>query len=90
MFRMLRNFINRILFRKSLKGDESINVVNSMAKAQRLYKKLAILAHPDNNPEKVEQAKDLMQRIVENKKNYANLLLIQQEVEKTLNKNIKN
>lgn len=83
---MFRNYFNRILFRKSLKGDESINVVNSMARAQKLYKKLAILAHPDNNPEQVEQAKDLMQRIVENKKNYANLLLIQQEVKNILNK----
>ena len=83
---MFRNFINRLLFRRTLKGDESVNVVNSMARAQQLYKKLAILAHPDNNPQNVELANDLMQRIVENKKNYANLLLIEQEVKQTLKK----
>ena len=83
---MFRNFLNRILFRRKFKNDESINVVNSMAKSQKLYKKLAILAHPDNNPDNIEQAKELMQRIVENKKNYANLLLIQQEIKNKLNK----
>lgn len=85
---MFRKFINRILFRRALKGDESVNVVNSMAKAQKLYKRLAVLAHPDNNPNNVERANELMQRIVENKKNYANLLLIEQEVITKLNKQL--
>lgn len=83
---MLRNFFKRFKYRRMLESDESVNVVNSMARAKQLYKKLAILAHPDNNPQNVELAKDLMQRIVENKKNYANLLLIEQEVKELLNK----
>lgn len=83
---MFRNFFKRLKFRRTLKNDESVNVVNSMARARQLYKKLAILAHPDNNPQNVELAKELMQRIVENKKNYANLLGIEQEVKEKLNK----
>ena len=83
---MFKRFIKRLRLRRTLKSDESINVVNSMAKAHKLYKRLSILAHPDSNPENVEQAEDLMQRIVENKTNYANLVLIQQEIKEVLNK----
>ena len=87
---MLRHFFKRLRFRRTLKGDESVNVVNSMAKAHKLYKKLSILAHPDNNPEHPKQAECLMQRIVENKTNYANLVIIQQEIEVILNKQLNN
>lgn len=83
---MFRKFFKRLKFRRTLKNDESVNVVNSMARARQLYKKLAILAHPDNNPQNAELAKEFMQRIVENKKNYANLLRIEQEVKEKLNK----
>lgn len=83
---MFRNFFKRLRFRRTIISDESVNVVNSMARARQLYKRLAILAHPDNNPQNVELAKELMQRIVENKKNYANLLRIEQDVKEMLNK----
>ena len=51
-----------------------------MAKARNLYRELSVKAHPDRNPNNVEVAEDLMQRIVANRHNYAALLALKQEV----------
>ena len=77
---IFKRMINRLRFRKTIKRDESVNVVDSMAKARILYKELCIKVHPDKNNEQREIAEDLMQRIVANRCNYAALLSLKQEV----------
>lgn len=81
-------FITRLLrhmrFSKTIKSDESVNVVDSIVKARELYKKLSIKAHPDKNPEKREMAELLMAQITSNRLNYTELLRLQNEVEEKL------
>ena len=81
---ILTRLIKRIRFKKTVKTDESRNVVAGMAKAQRLYKELAIKAHPDRNPDKRDIAEDITSRLTCNKHNYAALLKLQEEIEKKL------
>lgn len=83
---LLSRIIRRLRFRKSLKGDESRNVVDGMVKARQLYKRLTVVAHPDKNPEKEKIAEELMARVVANRFNYAELLLIEKEVQNKLGK----
>lgn len=75
---------NRIRLKKRFKEDESRNVVDGMAKARRLYKGLAIKAHPDRNPHKRELAEELTARLANNKFNYMGLLELKKEIEKRL------
>lgn len=83
------NFFNRSfrrwIFRKTISSDESVNVVDSIAKAKRLYKSLSIKVHPDKHPDRREQAEDLMQRITANKRNYQILLELEREAKEILN-----
>ena len=81
---VLIRWINRIRFQKSIKTDESQNVVAGMAKARQLYKELAIKAHPDRNPQKQSIAEEITTRLTCNKHNYAALLKLKEEIEKTL------
>jgi hypothetical protein len=74
----------RIRFKKTIKTDESVNVVDGMVKAKILYKELCKLAHPDRNPQKAEEAEKLMKLIVENRFNYAALLQLEKEVKDKL------
>ena len=82
------NVINRILnrwrFRKSLKGDQSQNVVDGIVKAKALYKELCRLAHPDRHQDKKEIAEDIMQRVVANRHNYSKLMALKRELEENL------
>jgi hypothetical protein len=55
-----------------------------MVLAKRLYKELSVKAHPDRNPNCQVEAEDLMQRIVANRFNYAELLALKQEVSEKL------
>jgi hypothetical protein len=73
-------FIKRLNFRRKIKKDQTSNVVTSMAKAKELYKRLAIEAHPDRNPQNREVAEELMSRISANRYNYAILILLEKEV----------
>jgi hypothetical protein len=81
---VLSRFWKRFRFRRTIKQDESNNVVNSMVLARRLYKELTVKAHPDRNPNCLAEAEDLMQRIVANRFNYAALVALQQEVSEKL------
>ncbi len=81
---ILKRLLARIQFRKSIKSDESTNVVDGMVKARRLYKELCLAAHPDKHPEKLETAQSLTQRITANKHNYAALIALKKEIEETL------
>jgi hypothetical protein len=74
----------RFRFRKTVKRDESSNVVDSMVLARRLYKELSVKAHPDRNPNRQAEAEDLMQRIVANRFNYSALVALKQEVSEKL------
>lgn len=77
-------YIKRILFRRTVTRDESINVVDGMVKAQRLYKKLCLAAHPDRHPDKKEIAEDLTMRLVSSKHDYATLLKLEAKIKEKL------
>jgi hypothetical protein len=77
-------FLRRLRFRRTLKIDESTNVVDGIVKARKLYKELCAIAHPDRNQYKSDIAEEIMKRIVANKHNYSELLFIQKEVEEKL------
>jgi hypothetical protein len=81
---ILLRFWKRLRFRRTVKRDESSNVVDSMVLARRLYKELSVKAHPDRNPNCRAEAEDLMQRIVANRFNYAALVALKQEVSEKL------
>ena len=76
--------INRIRFRRTIRGDESTNVVDSVVKARKLYKELSLAAQPDRHPDRREIAEILMRRITANKRNYSELLKLKKEVEEKL------
>lgn len=85
---IIQRLLNRIRFRKTIKRDESTNVVDGIAKARKLYKELIPKAHPDLHQDRKEIAEELTQRINENKFNYEVLVSLKQEVEEKLyNKN---
>lgn len=80
----LIRLFNRIRFRKTIKSDESINVVDGMVKARMLYKKLSVMAHPDKIINNREVAEEIMQRLTANKHNYAALIEIEREIREKL------
>ena len=77
-------FIKRLSFRRKIKKDETSNVVTSMVKAKELYKRLAIEAHPDRNPQNREVAEELKSRISTNRYHYTALILLEKEVKEKL------
>ncbi len=81
---VIKRLIARIRFRKSIKRDESTNVVDGMVKARRLYKELCVAAHPDKHISKRDVALDLMKRVTENRYNYAALVALKSEIEEKL------
>lgn len=76
--------INRIRFRRIIKGDESANVVDSIVKARKLYKELSLAVHPDRHPDRRKTAESLMRRVTANKHNYSELLKLKTEIEENL------
>ena len=79
-------FFKRLKFKRSIKGDQSTNVVDGMVKAKQLYRKLCKMAHPDRNPGREAIAEDLMKRIEANRHNYSGLLILEQDVKEMLDK----
>lgn len=77
---LFSRFFRRIRFRRTIKSDQSINVVDGVVKARRLYKELSVTAHPDKHPDDSEWANDVMSRIVSNKHNYMALREIKEEI----------
>ena len=77
-------FINRLRFRKTIKTDQSANVVDSMVKARRLYKELSIKTHPDKNRKQQAIAEKLMKKVVENRYDYNGLLQLKAEIKEKL------
>ena len=63
---------------------ESLNVVESIARAKSLHKELIRKAHPDKNPMKVERAKELSELININRYNYQELLKLKDLIESEL------
>lgn len=63
---------------------ESDNIVSGMAKAKALHKRLVLLAHPDKNPARREQAEELTQLINKNRYNYNELLHLEQRIKAEL------
>ena len=80
----IQRLLNRIRFRKTIKHDESTNVVNGIAKARKLYKELIPKVHPDRHQKQKEIAEELTQRINENRYNYDALLILKREAEEKL------
>jgi hypothetical protein len=59
------------------------DVIDNLSKARKLYKQLIVKIHPDNfqsNPELQQRALDISSRVTENKKNYAALKKLEEEV----------
>lgn len=81
---ILNRLYNWIRLKKRFNGDESRNVVDGMAKARRLYKELAIKAHPDRNPYKRDLAEEITARLTSSKFNYMSLLELKKEIEEKL------
>lgn len=81
---VLTRLFKRMRFRKTIKTDESINVVDGIVKARILYKKLSLQAHPDKNINRREEAEDIMQRLTANRHNYAELIEIDKEIKEKL------
>ena len=77
-------FINRLKFRKTIKTDQSTNVVDSMVKARKLYKELCIKTHPDKQHEQQVIAEELMKKVVANRYDYNGLLQLQAEIKEKL------
>lgn len=73
-------FLNRLRFRSRMRGNQSGNVVDGMVKARMLYKELAAKAHPDRNPDRREEAENLMRRITASRFDYAALVALRKEV----------
>ncbi len=80
----IKRFFTRLKFGRTIKSNESVNVVDSMVKARRLYKELTIAAHPDKHPTQRMIAEDIMQRVTENKHNYSMLVALKAELEERL------
>ena len=80
----LIRFFVRLRLRRTIKSDESVNVVDSMVKARKLYKELIIAAHPDKHPSQKVIAEDIMQRVTENKYNYSVLKSLETEIAEKL------
>lgn len=81
---VISRILNRWRFRKSIKGDQTQNVVDGMVRAKTLYKELCQLAHPDRHQDKKEDAEDIMQRVVANRHNYSKLMALKREIEEKL------
>ena len=76
--------INRLRFRKTIKTDQSTNVVDSMVKARKLYKELCIKTHPDKHLGQQAIAEELMKKVVANRFDYNGLLQLQTEIKEKL------
>ena len=76
--------IHRIRFRKTIKTDQSSNVVDSMVKARKLYKELCIKTHPDKHRVQQAIAEELMKKVVANRFDYNGLLQVQTEIKERL------
>lgn len=72
------------LFPAKSKTNESINIVNSIAKAKKLHKELILYTHPDRHPNNQELATRLSEQINENRFNYNELLKLQDIVNNKL------
>ena len=83
MFSWIKRFF---LSRKNRKDaiKESVNVVESIAKAKILHKELIRKAHPDINPANVELAQELSELINVNRFNYQELLKLKGRIDKEL------
>lgn len=81
---LITRFFRRLKFRRTIKIDESANIVDSMVRARSLYKELCAIAHPDCNIENRDTAEKLMKQIVANKHNYSALIALKDEVKEKL------
>lgn len=81
MMNMFTRLFNRKKFKKTIKSDQSRNVVDGMVKARQLYKELCVKAHPDRHLDRIDVAEELMKKVSENKYNYRELLNLKKEIQ---------
>lgn len=82
IFRYISNYFRRKRVRSKIREEE--NVVESIAKAKRIYKELILMAHPDRHSNKVELAESITKEINKNRHNYQELLRLKLLIEKEL------
>ena len=64
--------------------EDCNNIVQSMARCKKLYKKLTILCHPDKHPYKTDIATDIMNEINNNRYNYSELVKLKKRIKEEL------
>ena len=74
----------RLFKKKIVTQEEAINIVESISKAENLYKKLIIRTHPDHNIEKQALANELSKQVNEFRYSYKELMRLQEIIEKEL------
>lgn len=84
-YKCIMNILNHIyvLFNlrcKNERRENCNNVVQSMARSSKLYKKLSIIVHPDKHPDKYELATELMSQVNSNRYNYDELLKLEKRI----------
>ena len=79
----ITNYLRKFFKRKTSKHEE-MNVVNSIAKAKKLYKELILMAHPAKHKDNAELAQSLTEKINNNRYNYDELLKLKEIIENEL------
>ncbi len=69
---------------KNTNYEDCNNVVNSIAKAKSLHRRLIILSHPDKNPNKIELATRISELVNKNRYNYKELLKLEELIKREL------
>lgn len=69
---------------KLAKREDCNNIVQSMARCKKLYKKLSIVAHPDKHPNNSELATKIMNEINANRFNYSELVKLEKKIQEEL------
>ena len=81
---LVKSIFRHFRRKRILDCEDCNNVVNSIAKAKSLHKRLIVLSHPDKNPNKIELATKISESINENRNNYKELLKLEQQIKNEL------
>lgn len=81
---LIKSIFHHFRRNRILDFEDCNNVVNSIAKAKSLHKRLIVLSHPDKNLNKIELATKISESINENRYNYKELLKLEQQIKNEL------
>lgn len=81
---LIKSIFHHFRRKRILDCEDCNNVVNSIAKAKSLHKRLIVLSIYDKNPNKIELATKISESINENRYNYKELLKLEQQIKNEL------